>query len=473
VTSRFPLPWSTAVHGGFALALLASATISVERRVAWPLAVAGGIGTAMALFLVLGGGPGSISRVRNAGFSVLAAKSVVLGLRAASEEVVWRWFVLGAISARWGALAGLAVSTVLFALTHWPSQGRRGVLVHTLTGGAFGTIFVLTGSLLAAISAHVTYNLLIALAIAAERAGRGMQGSPARPDPQRSVVAELRDVHKRFGRTVALAGVTVAIRRGEVVALLGPNGAGKTTALSLLLGLRRPDAGEAALFERDPRSPQARRTIGATPQESGYAPTLTVAEHVDLVRAHYDDPAATTDILEQFGLAALRDRQAGGLSGGQRRRLAIALAFAGKPEAVFLDEPTVGLDVEARRAIWDVIGRYARDGGTVVLSTHNLEEAEALAGRIVVLAHGTIVADGSPDEIKAHSGFRRVRLRTQPLPELPGVLRLEQGQSHTELDVEDVHAVMRRLVEAGVELGELEVTRVSLEEAFLLLTTAR
>jgi ABC-2 type transport system ATP-binding protein len=210
------------------------------------------------------------------------------------------------------------------------------------------------------------------------------------------IAAGLHGVSKRFGETVALEDVDLSIEAGQIVALLGPNGAGKTTALSILLGLRRPDAGRAEIFGLDPRAARARLAIGVTPQESGFPPTLRVCEIVDLVRAHFPFPAEKADLLDRFGLADVARRQAGGLSGGERRRLAVALAFAGEPAAIFLDEPTAGLDVESRRAVWAEIDGYCTDGGTVLLTTHHLDEAERLAHRVVVLAKGRIVAEGSP-----------------------------------------------------------------------------
>ncbi len=216
--------------------------------------------------------------------------------------------------------------------------------------------------------------------------------------------AALRAVWKRFGPIAALRGVNLEVHAGEVVALLGPNGAGKTSALSVLLGLRRPDSGRAELFGRDPRQTAARSAIGATPQESGFPQTLRVREIVDLVRAHYPDPAHPAELLDRFGLVELARRQAGGLSAGERRRLSVALAFAGRPRAVFLDEPTASLDVESRRGLWNAIRDYASAGGTVLLTTHHLEEAEALASRIVVLARGEIVAEGSAAALRRRAG---------------------------------------------------------------------
>jgi ABC-2 type transport system ATP-binding protein len=213
------------------------------------------------------------------------------------------------------------------------------------------------------------------------------------------IAAALWRVSKRFGETLALEQVDLAVDAGDIVALLGPNGAGKTTALSILLGLRRPDEGRAEVFGVDPRRPSARVAVGVTPQESGFPPTLRVREIVDLVRAHFSDPAPTDELLQRFDLGGIERRQAGGLSGGERRRLSVALAFAGEPAAIFLDEPTSGLDVESRRAVWGEIDRYSADGGTVLLTTHYLDEAQRLASRIVLIARGRVVAEGTADSL--------------------------------------------------------------------------
>jgi ABC-2 type transport system ATP-binding protein len=215
------------------------------------------------------------------------------------------------------------------------------------------------------------------------------------------IVAALRGVTKRFRAVLALDRVELELHAGEVVALLGANGAGKTTALSILLGLRPPDDGSAELFGGDPRSPSTRARIGVTPQESGFPPALRIAEIVDLVRAHFPDPVPTEELLGRFALTDVARRQAGGLSGGARRRLSVALAFAGRPEAVFLDEPTAGLDVASRRAIWSELEEYAASGRTVLLTTHHLEEAEALASRVVVLTRGQVAAEGSSADLVA------------------------------------------------------------------------
>jgi ABC-2 type transport system ATP-binding protein len=206
-------------------------------------------------------------------------------------------------------------------------------------------------------------------------------------------VAELVGVSKSFGTIRALDRLDLDVATGETVAVLGPNGAGKTTAMAILLGLRRPDAGVARLFGCDPRHPSARRSVGCAPQETSFPVTLRVGEVVDLVRAHFQAPHDRRALLERFRLDELESRQIGGLSGGQRRRLACALAFAGDPALVLLDEPSSGLDVESRQRLWETV---RESGCSVLLATHSFEEAEALATRVVVLQEGRVVANGSP-----------------------------------------------------------------------------
>jgi len=282
--------------------------------------------------------------------------------------------------------------------------------------------------------------------------------------------AELQGVHKRYGKVDALGGVDLDLRPGELVSLLGPNGAGKTTAVSILLGQRRPDAGSARLFGRDPTLAAARRQVGVTLQESGFPDNLTVGEVVDLVRVHYPAPAPTQELLERFGLMEVAGRRAGGLSGGQTRRLAVALAFAGRPQVVVLDEPTTGLDVEARHRLWEVVRAFVADGGTVLLTTHYLKEAQALASRVVVIADGRIIAQGSVDDITARTGLSRVHLQAPALPELPAGTRVESSNGSHTLYTADPDGLVRALALKGVAFSGLRVERASLEEAFLHLT---
>jgi ABC-2 type transport system ATP-binding protein len=286
-------------------------------------------------------------------------------------------------------------------------------------------------------------------------------------------VAELRRAVKRYGAVTALAGIDFEVRRGEVVALLGPNGAGKTTAVQLLLGLARASAGEARLFDADPRGTAARVRTGAMLQVSKVPETLKVREHVDLVSSYYPRPLPRREVLAAAGLAEIEDRLFGKLSGGQRQRVLFALALCGDPDLLFLDEPTVGLDVEARRAFWTVIGEKARRGRSVLLTTHYLEEADALADRIVMIGRGQVIAEGTPDEIKARVAGRKVRCRTAlPLAEvaaLPGVRDARREGEMTELFAGEAERAVFELLRRDPRLSGLEVRGADLEEAFLTL----
>jgi ABC-2 type transport system ATP-binding protein len=266
------------------------------------------------------------------------------------------------------------------------------------------------------------------------------------------IVAELDAVTKRYGGVTALDRLTLVLGAGDVVALLGPNGAGKTTAIAVLVGLRLPDVGTARLFGLDPRRPAARTGVGVVPQETAFPPTLRVLELLELVRRHYRRPANLGDLAERLRLGPLLRRQLGGLSGGERRLVAVALAFAGRPHLAVLDEPTTSLDAESRERVWETIRAHAHDGGSVLLSTHLLDEAEALAQRAVLLETGTVVADGSIAEIRRSAGLTRVSFRSGS----GEVIRAA---------VEDAGAYVASLVHAGGRLAELEVRPLTLEEA--------
>jgi len=276
---------------------------------------------------------------------------------------------------------------------------------------------------------------------------------------------------RSYGPVVALDGVSLDVPAGQLLGLLGPNGAGKTTLLQLLAGLRRPTSGTVQLFGGDPRDARRRCRLGCTPQDTGLPPTLRVKEVVDFVAGHFDHPVPTGELLEQFGLAGLERRQTGGLSGGQKRRLVVAVAFVGRPDLVLLDEPTTGLDVEARHALWDAVRVYHQGGGTVVLTSHYLEEVEALAERVVVIDRGRVRADGTLAEVRSLVPARRVRLRAPGLPELTGVERSNRDGDRHELWTADSDALVRQLVTSGVTFRDLEVARASLEDAFLALTS--
>jgi ABC-2 type transport system ATP-binding protein len=287
-------------------------------------------------------------------------------------------------------------------------------------------------------------------------------------------LASLQAAHKRYGAHVALHALDLQVRAGEVLALLGPNGAGKTTALGLLTGRIAADGGSAQLFGRDPRDAVTRRGIGVMLQEAQLPDTLTVAEQVRLFASYYPYPRAVEETLRLAGLSDLGKRPYGQLSGGQQRRVQFALAIAGQPPLLFVDEPTTGLDVEARRAFWSVLRDLQRAGAAIVLTTHYLEEADALADRIVLLGQGRVLAEGTPQAIKSCVSGKRLRCRTRlSLAELTAFAEVESVQRHGEL-VEirssQPEQLLRKLLAADTSLSELELSPLSLEEAFLSLT---
>ncbi|PZQ90752.1 MAG: ABC transporter ATP-binding protein [Leifsonia xyli] len=285
--------------------------------------------------------------------------------------------------------------------------------------------------------------------------------------------ATLTAVTRRYGEVTALDAVDLTVGEGELVGLLGPNGAGKSTLLSLLQGLRRPQAGTVLLFGKDPRDAAARTRLGCTPQDTALPDTLRVGEVIDFVGGHFAERMPTAELAAEFGLGELLRRQTGALSGGQRRRLSVALAFVGRPRLVLLDEPTTGLDVDGRRALWDAIRRQHAAGATVIVTSHYLEEIEALAERVVVIADGRIVADDTLAAVLARVGSRWVRLAT-PDPDrvdaLPGVVAASRDESGVALAVHDSDAFVRELVASGIPFSGLQVRGATLEEAFLALT---
>jgi ABC-2 type transport system ATP-binding protein len=289
-------------------------------------------------------------------------------------------------------------------------------------------------------------------------------------------LAELRRAVKRYGAVTALAGIDFEVHPGEVVALLGPNGAGKTTVVQLLLGLIRPSAGEARLFGRDPKSTEARVRVGTMLQVSKVPETLKVREHVDLISSYYPRPLAPAEVMAAAGLEGLEERLFGKLSGGQRQRVLFALALCGDPDLLFLDEPTVGLDVEARRGLWTVIEGKAAEGRSVLLTTHYLEEADALADRIVLINQGRVIAEGTPAEIKARVVGRKIRCRTsltlEAASSVPGVRSARRDGEVIELFTNEADHAVRELLARDPGLSGLEVQGADLEEAFLALTGA-
>lgn len=291
-----------------------------------------------------------------------------------------------------------------------------------------------------------------------------------------NTLATLHNVTRRFGATLALDDISLEIEAGSLVGLLGPNGAGKSTLLSLLAGLRRPTSGRVTLLGGSPRDVRNRRGLGVTPQESALPPTLRVGEVIDFVGAHFENRMPTPELADEFGLGALLRKQTGALSGGQRRRLSVALAFVGRPRIVLLDEPTTGLDVDGRRALWDAVRRQHAAGATLVLTSHHLEEIEALAQRVVVLSGGRVIADDALAAVVGRVGVSQVRVHS-PYPEritaLAGVTHAEPNDDGSiTWSARDADALVTELVRSGIPFSGLAVRGATLEEAFLSLTDA-
>jgi ABC-2 type transport system ATP-binding protein len=274
--------------------------------------------------------------------------------------------------------------------------------------------------------------------------------------------ATFEHVTKRFGATVALDDVSFVLTAGETTVLLGPNGAGKSTLAGLLLGLRAPDSGRVRISGRDPRDHRARVALAAVPQETLFPQTLRARELVEFAAAHYPHARPAGDVLAEFGLDSLAERQVGGFSVGQRRRLAVALALVGRPSLLVLDEPTAALDAEARGAVWAAVDRARVHGAAILLATHQLDEAEAVATRVVALDAGAVVADGSVADVRRRAGGMLVRFRAGERP-LPDGARWDGD--YAVIECADAGAAVRGLVLAEVPLSELEVRPLSLEEA--------
>jgi ABC-2 type transport system ATP-binding protein len=287
-------------------------------------------------------------------------------------------------------------------------------------------------------------------------------------------VAKLDRVSKTFGSVVALRDVSVSIHGGEVVSVLGPNGAGKTTAIKLLLGLTGPTRGSVSVFGGDPRNPHNRLRTGAMLQVARVPETLRVKEHIDLFSSYYPKPLPLAETLAAAGLKELADRKFGELSGGQKQRALFALAICGDPDLVFLDEPTVGLDVEARRTLWEQILKLVARGKTVLLTTHYLQEADALSDRILLINKGNIIAQGSPMEIKSRTANRQIRcVCSLPIAEvcaIPGVLEVHADREGILITTAVPDDVLRELFRRDPRVSGIEVLSAGLEDAFLALT---
>jgi len=292
----------------------------------------------------------------------------------------------------------------------------------------------------------------------------------------------VRGVRKSYGSVQALAGVDLTVLRGEVLALLGPNGAGKTSLVEILEGHRVADAGEISVLGHDPAKLERafRERIGIVLQEEGLEEHLTVREMVDLYAAAYPNPRSTEEVIELVGLTEHRDKRAGTLSGGQRRRLDLAVGIAGDPELIFLDEPTTGFDPAARRRSWELIADLKDLGKTILLTTHYMEEAQRLADRVVVIAGGRVIAQGTPDTLgrgtaeAAHVRFRiPAGFDASDLP-LPADTEVEHDGAalsfRTPTPTADLAPLFSWAAVRGIELEGLAVTRPTLEDVYLQLT---
>jgi ABC-2 type transport system ATP-binding protein len=311
--------------------------------------------------------------------------------------------------------------------------------------------------------------------------------SPILSEPAETV-ASLNTVTKRYGNgVVALDKLSLTLRSGEVVALLGPNGAGKSTAVKLLMGLSSPTAGDVRIFGADPRNNLARIRTGVMLQVGRAPEMLRVREHIELFRGYYPNPMPYATIVQAAGLEGIESTMFGHLSGGQKQRVLFALALAGDPDLIFLDEPTVGMDIKARRGMWATVRSLAARGKTILLTTHYLEEADALAHRIIVIDKGRLVCEGTPAEVKSlgsttagSSSSRSLKiircvtsLSTTTLLAIPGVTSAEVAGSTTTIHSTKPEATLREILALDLALHSIEVQSPALEDAFLALTESR
>jgi len=285
----------------------------------------------------------------------------------------------------------------------------------------------------------------------------------------------LTELRKSFGDVRAVDGIDVSIAPGETVALLGPNGAGKSTTIDMLLGLTRPDAGSVSVFDRTPEAAVDAGAVGAMLQTGSLIRDLTVRELITMMASLYREPMPVEEVLALSGLGVIADRRTQKLSGGETQRTRFAVALVSDPELLILDEPTVAMDVESRHAFWTSMRAFAERGRTVLFATHYLEEADDYADRAVLMAHGRVVADGPPTEIKAMVGSRSIRATLPDVPVdeltgLPGVTRADRRGEAIVLTCSDSDAAIRALLTRYPAARDLEISGAGLEEAFLMLT---
>ena len=413
---------------------------------------------------------------------------------------VWGW-VLGLTGAAMRFLSGFSATRRYMAdasywiyLAHLPVVAALQVWVGHWPlhwSVKFPFILIVSFAVLFASYHYLVRSTLIGQLLNGRRYPRGAAPLPTSPSPTSptpsapphapttgsgggATVAELRGITKKFGATTALAGIDIEVRAGELLAVLGPNGAGKSTAISLWLGLHEPDAGTVTLLGGSPQDVERRQGLGVMMQDVELPKELRVRELIALASSYYRAPLPVEETLRRSGTHAIADKRYGKLSGGQKRLAQFAVAICGQPSVLFLDEPTVGLDIQAREALWDNIRRLLADGCSIVLTTHYLEEAEALATRVAVITRGKVIASGTVDDMRALVARRQILCDTRvPIAEVltwPGVVeaRLDRDRMHiTAIDAEDV---VRRLLAADPTLARLEVRQAGLNEAFTELT---
>ncbi|MEY8349197.1 ABC transporter ATP-binding protein [Bacillus cereus] len=285
-------------------------------------------------------------------------------------------------------------------------------------------------------------------------------------------IIEVNSVSKTFKHKKAVSNVSFHVEKGQIVAILGPNGAGKTTAISMMLGLKDPSEGSVSIFGKSPKHRDVRNRLGAMLQEVSVIDSISVGEAIDLFRSYYTNPIAKETLLQLSNLGSEVKQRCEKLSGGQKRRLNFALALAGNPDLLFLDEPTVGMDITSRKTFWETIRKLASEGRTIILTTHYLEEADALADRILLFANGRIIADGTPDEMKATisrktiSFYTKEKISTGLLKSLPHVTAVQFHEQRVILTTDDTDTTLQAIYQQNLPVTDISVERGSLDEAF-------
>ena len=283
---------------------------------------------------------------------------------------------------------------------------------------------------------------------------------------------EIKNVSKQYQHKKAVGNLSLTIKEGSIVALLGPNGAGKSTTINMILGLTEPTSGQIKLLGKAPKEKSVRNKIGAMLQEVSVIDGLKVRETIDLFRSYYSNPLSTNELLKISNLESDQNKFASDLSGGQKRRLGFALALAGNPDVLFLDEPTVGMDITSRQIFWETIRSFAGSGKTIILTTHYLEEADNLADRVVVINQGNIIADGTLDEIKASTGMQHVsftigeNVTSDHLLRLPGVTDVQQTGRRVKVYGENTDQILFSVIRNNIDVSDIETHKSGLEDAF-------